>query len=229
MVHGDGVHGRRNANRGAGLRHPFGEGQVGATGVDAAVDVDLGDVDEPFRPLLHGHGDDDTHGLAHGFAMGALQHGLVGRRQAKAMRCPGCDRNGETVGLDAFLVDLGRPGTRQSVEGLRGHTQDGNRHPEHLRGDERPERQHVLVLAEDQRRRSSARQSHVEQDARPGTRPSARRHEQDGARQEDAVQRVTSVDHAAARRIDATPETQRFPGRDDATSRTTAQNGSRHR
>ena len=62
-IDGNGIHRGGYADATAQLGHLPGKGQIGRAGIDAAVDMALGYIDQTLCPLTRGHGADDLHRL----------------------------------------------------------------------------------------------------------------------------------------------------------------------
>ena len=164
LVHRNGVHGRRHPYLRAHLRHFFREGEIGGAGIDATVNMALRHIDKRRCPLLGGHGDGDAHGLLHGDAIASFELGPVVIPKIEMRRRRRGDGKGNAIGFNGLLIDTDMNGFGKPGEIFRVEAQHRQRLAEHFGGDQRAQRQHVLGLAEDQRRRRTARQDKIEQD-----------------------------------------------------------------
>ena len=99
-VHRNGVHRGWHANPRPHIGHLFGECQVGRAGINATVDMGLGDAGQPHSALIGRHSADDPHRLLHGIATVALKHSVVGRRQVKSGQGRRRDRNDQIICRD---------------------------------------------------------------------------------------------------------------------------------
>ena len=67
--------------------------------------MNLGHVDERLRALLRRHGAKNSHGLTHGRAVVAAEHGAVGVRQVERMAVGRRDADRQALGFDETFAD----------------------------------------------------------------------------------------------------------------------------
>ncbi|MCY1297572.1 hypothetical protein D9M70_470160 [compost metagenome] len=108
LVHRDRIEGGRHAHSRAPFHQAAGEAQARRAGVDAAVDVRLGDVHQLARALQFGDAQEDAHRHFRGLAMAPFEHLAVALIQLQ-IACGG----------EAANLGLGRPTVAgQAVEQL---------------------------------------------------------------------------------------------------------------
>ncbi|MNQ90921.1 hypothetical protein D3C85_1062810 [compost metagenome] len=207
LVHGNRIEGGGYADFRPPLHQLFGKAQARRTGVDAAIDVRLGDIDQTARTLQIGHAQDNLHGHLRRLAMPSIEQraivfgefdrgagdgvghriverlpGIVGQPFEQAQRCIFNPREG-------MSAQVGK-GLRADAEHRQGAFENGLRH-EHAQG------QDLVGFGQHQCRRCMAVADQFHQHAAAGARAAPAGNRQHAPGDALAAQWMMTVDDFA--------------------------------
>ena len=217
VIHGDGIQGGRHLHLAAPVRQLAGEAQAGGAGIDAAVDVRLGDVQQVLRALQRGHAQDDLHGGLGGLAVLAVEQLMVAGGEHQAFRQGAgiaghhaLPAIGRALGGECYLsvFDTGPAARGQLLESLVAQAQHRDGAAEQRLRHQHAEGEDLVRLGQQQGCRRMAVEQYFQHHAAAGTGAASAGNRQHPPGQEAAGERMVAVDDLARERLYASPEAQ---------------------
>ncbi|MNQ95415.1 hypothetical protein D3C85_1109710 [compost metagenome] len=218
LVDGDRIEGGWHPDLCSPLHQLFGKAQARRPGVDAAIDVGLGDIHQAVGTLQFGHAQDDLHGHLGGLALLAVEQRPIepGEFERGCARCAGQWRSGCPPGIlrrlweqfQGAVLDSGEGLAAQGGEGLPADAQHRQGTLENDLGHQHAQGEDFIRFSQHQGSGCMAVADQLHQHTAAGARATATGNGQHPAGQVFTAEGVVAVDDFPAERVDPTPETQ---------------------